>query len=122
MRTLLLCLTLTVLPGHVKRVHDGDTYFLYNIGVKNETAVRELGLNAPELRDSLGTVARDSTESWLRRGTYELEACDYDSFGRLLGISHRGGDTLSVWLIRLHLAVQCSKAPCPKFGTPLPGP
>jgi endonuclease YncB( thermonuclease family) len=116
MRTLLLlCLSLIVLPGHVKRVYDGDTYFLYNIGIKNEQAVRELGMNAPEFRDSLGVVARDSATSWLTRGTFELQACDYDSFGRLLGISHRGADTLSSWLIRLHLAVPCSKAPCPKF-------
>jgi endonuclease YncB( thermonuclease family) len=114
-RFLLLCLTLAVLPGHVKRVYDGDTYFLYNIGIKNEQGVRELGMNAPELRDSLGTVARDSAEAWLHRGPYELKVCENDNFGRFLGTSYRGADTLSSWLIHLHLAVPCQRAPCPRL-------
>jgi endonuclease YncB( thermonuclease family) len=110
-----ICMSLEVLPGGVRRVYDGDTYFLYNVGVRNEQAVRELGINAPELKDSLGATARDSAESWLRRAAFTLQACNYDSFGRLLGISSRGADTLGSWLINLHLAVRCLKAPCPVF-------
>jgi endonuclease YncB( thermonuclease family) len=109
----LLCLTMLVLPGHVKRVHDGDTYFLYALGLANEQAIRELGVNAPELRDSLGAEARDSAEAWLKRGTFELRACADDGFGRWLGYSIRGADTLGAFLVRSHLAVRCSRPPCP---------
>ena len=45
---LLLCLTMSLLPGHVKRVIDGDTFILFHVGTPNEERVRLLGVNSPE--------------------------------------------------------------------------
>ena len=101
------CFDLTVVPGHVKRGIDGDTYVLFDVDVvSNEQHVRERRLDTPERGDSLYYVARDSATAWLARGSYRLDACTDDSFGRLLGTSVRGTDTLSAHMIRLGLGVR----------------
>jgi endonuclease YncB( thermonuclease family) len=100
------CLAVQLGPGAVQRVIDGDTFVLYHVGVPPEERVRLLGVDAAELRDSLGTAARTFTETWLSRGPFTLFACRRDSFGRLLAVVTRGADTLAVDLIRAGLGVQ----------------
>lgn len=96
------CLRFDVVPGHVKRTVDGDTFILYAFAVPPEERVRVLSVDAWEMRDSLGRgpAARDFTVRWLAVGTFALETCRRDSFGRYLGVIWRGNDTLAVALIR----------------------
>lgn len=99
------CLTLQVPSAQVSRVLDGDTFGLYAVGVPAEERVRVLGVDAAEIRDSLGPAARAYTVEWLSRGPFMLAACKRDSFGRLLGVVSRGVDTLAVDLIAAKLGV-----------------
>jgi len=103
--TLWLCLWLLIPSRQVARVVDGDTFDLYTVGVTNVERVRILGVDAAELRDSLGPAARDSTTVWLARGDFRLDACRRDSFGRLLAAVSRGADTLAVDLVHWGLGV-----------------
>lgn len=107
--SLLACLVVLLTPGYVQRTVDGDTFILYHIGVPAEERVRVLGVNAPELRDSLGPAAKAFTTEWLARGSFTLEACKRDSFGRLLALIYRGTDTLATDLIQANLGVRLSR-------------
>lgn len=102
---ILLCLSLLLQPGAVKRVVDGDTFVLYAVGVTDEERVRVLGVDAAELREPLGPAARDFTAAWLRQGPFQADACRRDSFGRLLAVVTRGADTLAVDLVKAGLGV-----------------
>jgi endonuclease YncB( thermonuclease family) len=99
----LACLIVLLAPGSVARVIDGDTFILYHVGVPPEERVRVLGVNAVELRDTLGPAARTFAIEWLGRGPFALSTCRRDSFGRLLGIVTRGADTLAADLVRARL-------------------
>lgn len=102
----LLCLALQLLPGHVLRVIDGDTFVLYHVGIPAEERVRVLGINTPE-RGRPGSVeATTFTRTWLAAGPWTLTACKRDSFGRLLGTATRGPDDLGAQLIGAGLAVE----------------
>lgn len=101
---LLVCIHVTLIPGHVKRVVDGDTAIFYSpMSLGGEVRFRLLGVDAPELRDSLGPEAGDYTREWLSRGPFDFDACKNDSFGRMLAWVYRGSDTLAVDLIHDHL-------------------
>lgn len=103
MNALLLCLSLLIWPGAIKRTIDGDTWILWNVGLGGEERVRLLGADAYELRDSLGPAARAFTMEWLARDSSRMTTCNRDSFGRLLAVETRGPDTLAVDLINAHL-------------------
>jgi endonuclease YncB( thermonuclease family) len=99
------CLRLTFAPGSVARVIDGDTWDQWNVGLSATERVRLLGVDAYELRDSLGPAARAYTMDWLNQGAYTVDGCKRDSFGRLLLAVTRGTDTLATDLIAAHLGV-----------------
>lgn len=104
---LLGCLGLLITPPQVARVLDGDTFALYAVGISTEEHVRVLGIDTPELKDSLVQPAREArtfTRQWLTRGSFTVYTCRRDSFGRLLAVVSRGGDTLAVALAHAHLA------------------
>lgn len=101
--SLLACLTLLLSPSYVMRVVDADTFILHSVSVPPEERVRVLGVDAVELRDSLGPAARAFTQEWLARGPFWVQTCKRDSFGRLLGIVWRGPDTLATALINARL-------------------
>jgi endonuclease YncB( thermonuclease family) len=101
----MLCLSLLIQPGQVKRVIDGDTFILYSVGVTDEERVRVLRVDAVELSDSLGPRARSFTQQWLARGPFTVNGCRRDSFGRILADVTRGTDTLSVQLVNAGLGV-----------------
>lgn len=101
----LTCLTLLLLPAHVAKIVDGDTFGLFNVGIPAEERVRVLGVDAAEIRDTLGPAARAFTQEWLGRGPFNLHTCRRDSFGRLLGVVWRGTDTLATALINAQLGV-----------------
>jgi endonuclease YncB( thermonuclease family) len=84
-------------------VVDGDTFGVFNVGVTAEERVRLLGVDAAEIRDTLGPAAKGLTAEWLARGPFELHTCKRDSFGRLLAVVHRGTDTLAVRLVEAGL-------------------
>ena len=101
---LLLCLTMLVLPGHIKKIVDGDTIALYHTGIPNEERVRLLGVNTPERGQPGFEAAKIFTEQWVRSGNFVLTACKRDSFGRLLGTLVRGPEDLGQSLISAGLA------------------
>jgi endonuclease YncB( thermonuclease family) len=84
-------------------VIDGDTFVLYNVAVPAEDRVRVLGVDAAEIRDTLGPAARAFTTEWLTRGNFRIHTCKRDSFGRLLGTVTRGTDTLATALVNARL-------------------
>ena len=103
---LVLCLTMSLLPGHVKRTIDGDTFVLFHVGVPNEERVRVLGVNSPEKNKPNYFEAMAFTSTWLSQGPSELTTCKRDSFGRLLGTVTRGTESLGQRLIDTGLAVE----------------
>lgn len=102
---LMLCISLLIQPGQVKRVIDGDTFILYNVGVTDEERIRLLRVDAVELSDSLGPAAKAFTQQWLARGPFTINGCKRNGFGRILADVTRGTDTLSVQLINAGLGV-----------------
>lgn len=102
----LICLTLTLQPGHVLRVIDGDTFILYHVGVASEERVRVLGVDTPEMNQVNGPEAKAFTEAWLAKGPFRFMACKRDSFGRYLGNVMRDGDGLAEALIATGLGVK----------------
>ena len=103
---LVLCLTMILLPEHVKRTIDGDTFVLFDVGVPNEERVRLLGVNSPEKHRPNFFEAMAFTSTWLAAGPSELTSCKRDSFGRLLSTVTRGTDDLGKRLMEAGLAVE----------------
>jgi len=105
---LLVCFIVTARPG---RVIDGDTFDAELdiwLGLVAVERVRVLGVDTPELKGATkaaGLVSKQFTETWLSKGTIEIEACRRDAFGRVLGRVNRGGDYLADALLATGLAV-----------------
>jgi endonuclease YncB( thermonuclease family) len=97
---LIATLLLTLTPGHVARVIDGDTFVLYHVGIPPEEHVRLLGVDCPELSTEAGRQVVRVTEEWLRRGPFQLRAERRDGFGRLLADVWRDSEHLGQELIR----------------------
>ncbi len=91
------CLSLLIPPQQISNVHDGDTFSLYAVGIPQEEHIRVLGVD---------TEAREFTRTWLAKGSFSLETCRRDSFGRYLAIVSRGSDTLATSLINAGLGVK----------------
>lgn len=102
---LLACLVLVLSPLQVAKVVDGDTFGVWNLGIPLEERIRLLGVDAAELRDTLGPAAKAFTTGWIAQGPFRLETCRRDSFGRLLAVVTRGSDTLAADLIHAKLGV-----------------
>lgn len=105
---LLPCFSMLVPSQQVSRTLDGDTFALYTIGIPAEEHLRVLGVNTPEMRDSLTTLSREArafTRTWLAQGPFTITMCKRDSFGRYLATVSRGTDTLAVALIQAGLGV-----------------
>lgn len=103
-RFIVLCLAVSMSPGHVMRVIDGDTFVLYHVGVPAEERVRLLGVDTPERGEPGFLEAGQFTRAWLSAGPWTLSTCKRDSFGRLLGTVTRGGQNLGDELRQAGLA------------------
>lgn len=104
---LAMCISLSLTPGYVRRVIDGDTFILYSIGATQDERVRILGVDTPEV--GTGPVADSATaftRRWLAAGDFTIDACKRDSFGRLLAVVGRNGRTLADTLIVLRLGTK----------------
>jgi micrococcal nuclease len=84
-----------ILSGRIVRVIDGDTYVLQSTDRVRPSDVRQymirlLNVDAPELRQAFGTVARDSMSRYLRHqlvvatGPPPFFRLDTDIYGRVL--------------------------------------
>ena len=100
---ILACIVLSLSPGHVMRVIDGDSFILYSIRVPPEERVRVLGVDCPERGQPGYTEAGEFTRLWLARGPFVLHSCKRDSFGRLLADVSRGTEKLADILIENRL-------------------
>lgn len=105
---LALCLTFQFLPGHLKRMKDGDTFVLYSVNFTGEEIVRLNGpgggVNTPEKGMPLAVEATAFTHDWLMKGPAIMTVCERDSFGRLLTDVTRGDEDLASQLIAHGLA------------------
>jgi endonuclease YncB( thermonuclease family) len=77
-------LILTLTPGHVARVINGDTFVLYHVGIPPEEHVQLLGVDCPEGTSEAAKAARAMTDRWLRLGVFQLRTHGRDKYGRLL--------------------------------------
>lgn len=90
------CFAATGTPG---RVIDGDTLEIALAiwhGLTVQERVRVVGVNTPERTGptrASGEAAKAFTEAWAARGPVQVRTCGRDSFGRLLGIVTRFGDS-----------------------------
>lgn len=99
------CLETTIVPEHVKRTIDGDTFILYHVGVPPEERIRVLGVDTPERGQPGADSATAFTRAWVKASDFIIRACRRDSFGRLLATVKRGTSNLADTLIALHLGV-----------------
>lgn len=103
---LFACLTLQIPPTQVRRILDGDTFALWNVGLGNEERVRVLEIDTPERGQPGYEEARAFTAAWLAQGNFTLSACRRDSFGRLLATVTRNGVSLADALYNAGLGVR----------------
>lgn len=108
---LALCLILTLTPGHVRRVVDGDTWIAYHVGVPPEERIRVLGVDTPERGEPGYDEARLLTGAWLAVDTFTVRACRRDSFGRLLADVSRNFRMLSDTLIAAGYGIRVPRNP-----------
>lgn len=94
-RRVVLCLMLTVPPGQVARVIDGDTLALYHVGVGGLEYVRVLDVDTPERRQPGWAEARAATEAWVAEGPMTMTLCRRDKYGRYVGVIERDGVKLA---------------------------
>lgn len=95
MNTLWLCLTLIILPAHVARVIDGDTFTLHHVGVPTEEVVRVANIDTPERGEPGFLEAKAFTTAWLAAGPFTFHSCRRPTFGRYSAVISRNGATLA---------------------------
>lgn len=94
------CLTMTVHPEQVLGNFDGDT-FTVSLGALGDMKVRVQGVDTPErTKHQPGwEEAKTFTEEWLKAGPFDLWTCFTLTFGRVVGVPSRNGETLAEALI-----------------------
>lgn len=95
---LLLCIFMFCTETHqVTEVVDGDTF-----KTKNGEAIRLLGINAPEITDAGGDIAKYSLTLLILNKSVRLEkdVTDKDDFQRLLRYVYIGGQFINAELVR----------------------
>lgn len=96
--SVILCWTLT---GTATRTIDGDTFDMTAQiwhGLTVTERVRILDIDTPEKLKANWVAyleARAFTESWLKKGSFEIYTCERDAFGRSLAKVFRGDDVLA---------------------------
>jgi micrococcal nuclease len=117
-RTMLLLLTIVALPAGcgqtcgappasaswlVVGVHDGDTVRAID-EQKTEHRVRLKGIDAPELGQAHGRVARDRLAGLVLRQQVKVQVHDKDRYGRDLATLEAGGQVVNRQLVAEGLA------------------
>lgn len=85
--------------GVVTRVVDGDTLWVKTSAIAQPLKVRIHGIDAPEICQSGGVVARDALKLkvWGRRVT--VISAVYDHYGRTVGTVHMQGQDIGRWMV-----------------------
>jgi len=81
----------------VTKVHDGDTYKVFYHG--KLLNVRLKNIDAPELGQSFGVVARDSVSALLLNQTVVLDSTGIDMYGRTMGSIRINGMALDSLMV-----------------------
>ena len=91
------CLSIDVPPQAVLRQFDGDTFTLFTFGPGGEVDVRVQDVDTPERtkKESGWAEAREFTRDWLNDGVFHVETCGVHTFGRIVAIVSRNGETLA---------------------------
>lgn len=94
------CMTMTVQPEQVLGNFDGDT-FAVSLGALGDMDVRVQDVDTPERtkKQPGWEEAKAFTEAWLTAGPFDLWTCFRFTFGRVVGIPSRNGETLAEALI-----------------------
>lgn len=90
------CLTTTVQPHQVLGNFDGDT-FAISLGALGAASIRVQDIDTPERtkKQPGWEAAKNFTAKWLAAGPFELATCFDLTFGRVVGVASRGGQTLA---------------------------
>ncbi len=91
-----------VIEGRVVGVHDGDTITV--LQSERQYKIRLDGIDAPELRQAYGQVAKRFASDFAFGKTARVEVHGVDRYGRYLGEVFVGGLSLNRELVRLGLA------------------
>lgn len=112
MKHLLAILLCWAVSGSLVRTVDGDTFvarlFIWH-NLETIERVRVLEVDTPENKKPTvaeADKARLFAHQWLSQGTFTVESCARDSFGRLLGKITRGKESLADKLIESGNAVK----------------
>lgn len=92
-----------VTGGKVVGVHDGDTITVYS-GTGPQLKVRLLGIDAPELKQAFGNVAKQSLSEMVFGRTVELRGQNKDRYGRTLATVVVEGMDVNLAMVRSGLA------------------
>lgn len=105
-------------PVRAVLVYDGDTFL-----TSESTAVRLLGIDAPESYQPGGDIARDILEKYLlgRQVRLEADSVDRDDYGRLLRYVYVGDTLVNAELVRRGYAGYRSFQSRLRFGDSLAG-
>jgi len=95
------CLTIDVPPQAVLRNYDGDTFTVFAFAPSGEIDIRVAGVDTPERtkREPGWEEAKRFTAEWLRKGTFHVQTCGDQTFGRIVGLVTRNGESLADALI-----------------------
>ena len=88
----------------VSRVIDGDTLVLQPIGSQNLYKPRIAGIDAPEICQPFGDVAKDKLARKVQGFMVTVNSDHRDDFGRELGQVYLNGEDLGAYMVKQGLA------------------
>lgn len=90
--------------GIITFVADGDTVYVRLQGQTEQTAVRILGIDAPEICQDGGLAARQALQALLQDQVVDLHIERQDDYGRQLALIHWQGRDVGRWMVQQGLA------------------
>ncbi len=88
----------------VSRVIDGDTLVLQPIGSQTLYKTRIAGIDAPEICQSFGDIAKDNLARKVQGLMVTVNSDHQDEFGRELGQVYLNGEDLGAYMVKQGLA------------------
>lgn len=90
--------------GVITFVADGDTVYVRLQGQLEQTAVRIIGIDAPEICQTGGVAARQALKELLQDQPVELQIERQDDYGRQLALIYWQGRDVGRWMVQQGLA------------------
>lgn len=90
--------------GVITFVADGDTVYVRLNGQLEQTAVRIIGIDAPEICQAGGVAARQALQELLQDQPVDLQIERQDDYGRQLALIYWQGRDIGRWMVQQGLA------------------